>query len=159
MCARDDVSHLMAPQDEEITCNQLSLSEQRACVFHLLYAMEAFDYSVSLESIAENLSRGFAYTIRPEDALFKQALAIIAHRQELDAHIIPLLDKWRFERLGMCTRLIIRLALWELINTPTEPSIIINEAIELAKCFAETDAYKFVNGILDEWVKKKKQST
>ena len=32
--------------------------------------------------------------------------------------------------------------------------VAINEAIELAKCFAEKDAYKFVNGILDEAVKK-----
>jgi len=32
-------------------------------------------------------------------------------------------------------------------------AIVINEAIELAKCFSEDDAYKFVNGILDELVK------
>jgi N utilization substance protein B len=38
--------------------------------------------------------------------------------------------------------------------TDTSPTIIINEAVELAKCFAEKDAYKFVNGILDEALKK-----
>jgi transcription termination factor NusB len=32
-------------------------------------------------------------------------------------------------------------------------NIIINEAIELSKCFAEKDAYKFINGILDEAAK------
>jgi transcription antitermination protein NusB len=40
-------------------------------------------------------------------------------------------------------------AVWEFKNTETDARIIINEAIELAKCFAEEDAYRFVNGILD----------
>ena len=72
----------------------------------------------------------------------------------LDEECKPLLSNWRFERLGMCTKLILRYALWELQTTDTNPTIVINEAIELAKCFAEKDAYKFVNGILDEALKK-----
>jgi transcription antitermination protein NusB len=157
MCpSQNENEYFLVLKDEEVLCCSLSLSEQRACVFHLLYAMEAFDYSVSLESISENLSRGFSCTIRPTDSVFKQAQAIIDKRNYLDAQIIPLLDKWRFERLGVCTRLILRLALWEFINTQLDPSVIINEAIELPKSFAETDAYKFINGILDEWLKKRK---
>jgi len=34
-------------------------------------------------------------------------------------------------------------------------SVVINEALELAKSFAEVDAHKFINGLLDEWVKRK----
>jgi N utilization substance protein B len=158
MCSHEGIDYCLGETNEAISCNQLSLGDQRSCVFHLLYALESFDYSVSLESIADNLSRGFGYTILPEDPVFQQAAAIIESRQSLDERIIPLLDKWRFERLGMCTRLIMRLALWELLYTTTQPNIIINEAIELAKCFAETDAYKFVNGVLDEWVKKNKNT-
>jgi N utilization substance protein B len=43
--------------------------------------------------------------------------------------------------------------LWELKKGDPAASIVINEAIELAKCFAEKDAYKFINGVLDESVK------
>ncbi|HML19849.1 MAG TPA: transcription antitermination factor NusB, partial [Candidatus Dependentiae bacterium] len=60
---------------------------------------------------------------------------------------------WRFDRLGVCTKLILRLAVWELLHADEPHNIIINEAIELAKCFSEDDAYKFINGILDEAVK------
>jgi N utilization substance protein B len=150
-----------APQtsasDILISSNDLARRDARSLVFHLLYAMDSFDYQISLESVADNLGRGFKYDIDMKGSLFKEAQAIIAEREALDALIKPLLDNWRFDRLGVCTRLIVRLALWELLNTDTMPSIIINEAIELAKCFAEMDAYKFVNGILDEWVKRNKE--
>ena len=132
----------------------LTRHDQRALVFHLLYAMDAFDYQVSLDSIADNLSRGFKYDLRSDSDIFKEAESIVAQRDALDAQIKPLLDNWKFERLGVCTRLILRLAIWELTNTDIEAPVIIDEAIELTKCFAETDAYKFVNGVLDEWVKQ-----
>lgn len=144
--------------DKDTPSDQLPLRDQRALVFHLLYAMDAFDYQTSLESIADNLSRGFNCSIKFTDKVFIQASHIITQRELLDQEILPLLDNWRFERLGVCTKLILRLALWELKNTSTEPTIIINEAIELAKCFAEQDAYKFINGVLDEWFKRKNSS-
>jgi len=46
------------------------------------------------------------------------------------------------------------MALWELIQSKAIASIIINEAVELAKIFAEKDAFKFINGILDQYCKE-----
>lgn len=131
---------------------QLSQRDIRSLIFHLLYAMEAYDYQVSLNTIVEQFNAGFDLSIDPEDPLVKKAQAIIDDREVLDQEIQPLLSNWRLDRIGCITRLIIRLALWELKYTDTPASIIINEAIELAKCFAEQDAYKFVNGVLDQWV-------
>ncbi len=142
--------------ENEVSAGELNKRDTRALVFHLLYAMDSFDYTISLESVADNFNRGFNYTIKTTDQVFLEAQAIIADREKLDTEIKPLLDNWRYERLGVCTRLIMRLALWEFTNTDTQPTIIINEAIELAKCFAELDAYKFINGVLDEWVKRNK---
>lgn len=147
----------MSPQDTLIYAQQLSEKDARALVFHLLYAVDAFDYEASLESVTDNLCRGFDLVINKEDTVFVTAQAVIAERDELDAEIKPLLAHWRFDRIGVCTRLILRLALWELKQGKTS-AIIINEAVELAKCFAELDAYKFINGVLDEWVKKNTQT-
>lgn len=141
---------------EAVSCDKLSQRDARSLVFHLLYAMEAFDNDVSLESIADNFGRGFQIMIDPKGSVFKKAASIILEREELDKQVVPLLSNWRLERLGYSTRLILRLALWELIHTDLAPSIIINEAVELAKCFAEIDAYKFINGVLDEWLKRNK---
>ena len=134
--------------------NDLSRREVRAIIFNLLYAADAFEYDTSLETIVDNFNRGFKLTIPLDSEVFKIAQDIIQKRDELDTAIKPLLHNWRFDRIGVCTKLILRFALWELTYTKTAASIVINEAIELAKAFAEKDAYKFVNGVLDEAVKK-----
>ncbi len=126
----------------------------RALVFHFLYAMESFDYTVSLESIVESFNNGFELQIPLEGEVVAVTRAVISEREALDIAIMPLLANWRLDRLGACTRLVLRLAVWEIIHTDTAATIVINEAIELAKSFSEKDAYKFVNGILDEAAKK-----
>jgi N utilization substance protein B len=138
---------------EPILYNDLSRRDVRSLIFHLLYAAEAFDYQTSLDSIVDNFNRGFSLSIMQDSEVVMVAAAVIDQRDTLDERIKPLLSNWRFDRLGVCTKLILRFALWELQEDKTPPSIVINEAIELAKCFAEQDAYKFVNGVLDEALK------
>lgn len=140
--------------EQPLSYNDLSRREVRSLIFHLLYAIDCFDYDTSLHAITENFNHGFALAIPFESEVFTIASKVVNQRNELDAAIKPLLHNWRFDRLGLSTKLILRLALWELNNTKTSANIVMNEAIELAKCFAEKDAYKFVNGILDEAVKK-----
>ncbi len=137
-----------------VSCNELTQRDQRALIFHLLYAVDTLDYDTSLESVAENISREHGYIILSHDNVFLTASAIIANRANLDLQIEPLLANWRFDRLGLVTKLIMRFALWELQRPETPPLVVINEAVELAKCFAEANAYRFVNGVLDEWAKK-----
>lgn len=134
--------------------DDLSRREVRSLIFHLLYAIDCFDYDASLQSITENFNSGFELAIPINSEVFNIATQVVQKRVELDEAIKPLLHNWRFDRIGLCTKLILRLALWELHYTKTSANIVMNEAIELAKCFAEKDAYKFVNGILDEAVKK-----
>jgi len=136
-----------------ISYDKLSRRDIRSLIFHLLYAMEAFDYEISLEVLIDNFNRGFDLDIPGDSEVFKITQLVIDARDVLDAKIKPRLINWRFERIGLCTKLVLRQALWELINTDITPSIIINEAIEISKCFSEADAYKFINGILDEIAK------
>lgn len=138
---------------EIIRCDDLSLRDQRTVVFHLLYAVDAFDYQATFESVVTDFSHGFLCEINPVGPLYQKAAAIVHERDMLDEQIKPLLHNWRFDRIGTCTRLILRIAIFELLQGELDVSVIINEAVELAKCFAESDAHKFINGLLDEWVK------
>lgn len=140
---------------DEINCEMLTYSEQRSLIFHLLYSIDRYDYDISFSGIIDNFYKGFSIIIPEYSRVYKEAESVIEHREELDNYVKPLLVNWRFERIGIITRLIMRMAIWELLNTDVEPKVIINEAIELAKCFAEKDAYKFVNGILDKFVKQR----
>jgi len=125
----------------------------RALIFHVLYVAESLGYEESVDVIINNLNRGFDLDIEPEGEIATTSREIIANREQLDQEYQPLLQNWHIDRVSVCTRLVLRYAIWELIHTDVDTRIIINEAIELAKCFAEKDAYKFINGILDQLVK------
>lgn len=148
-----DIGNDTSDQNEENWYENLSQRDKRALVFHILYAMESYDYTSSIPALVDNLNRGFNLAIPEDSTVVTTATGIIDERDRLDDLYKPFLANWRYERLGICTRLILRYAIWELLHTETDSTIIINEAIELAKCYAEKDAYKFVNGILDEMVK------
>jgi transcription antitermination factor NusB len=128
--------------------------KRRSLIFHILYALDAHNYEASIPAIIDIFNRGFEQQIEVGGEEQKTCEAIIASREEIDEFLRPLLANWRLERVGVCTRLILRIATWELLHTPTDPRVILNEAIELAKCFAERDAYRFVNGVLDEALKR-----
>jgi N utilization substance protein B len=139
-------------QEGELTpkaYEDLSRRDVRSLVFHFLYAAEAFEYEESLQAIIDNFNRGFDLEVPLDGEIFNIVNAIITNRDELEKTYEPYLANWRSERVSVCTKLILLFGIWELKNTETDARIIINEAIELAKCFAEEDAYRFVNGILD----------
>lgn len=69
---------------------------------------------------------------------------------EIDARIAAHAKNWRLERMAVLDRLILRMAIYELLAEPeTSARVIINEALELARAFSAEDAVPFVNGVLD----------
>lgn len=74
----------------------------------------------------------------------------IARAPELDALITSHLKNWRIERTAIIDRLILRLAIYELLTeTATPATVIINEALELARTFSGEEPVPFINGVLD----------
>ncbi|MGB8366795.1 MAG: transcription antitermination factor NusB [Candidatus Babeliales bacterium] len=138
-----------------LSYDDLSRRDARSLIFHLLYIAEAFDYQESLEAIVDNFNRGFNIHIPRDSKVFTVAQDIINNRALIDQAYQPLLTNWRIERVSVCTKLILHFGIWELLNTTTDQRIVINEAIELTKCFAEEGAYRFVNGILDRIAKER----
>ena len=70
------------------------------------------------------------------------------------AEMDDLIDKhsknWKLERLSIVDKSILRMAIYEMLNSnDTPPTIIINEAIELAKVYGGDGSGQFINGILD----------
>jgi N utilization substance protein B len=88
---------------------------------------------------------------RPDRALVEELVrGVGAHQAELDEALAKLSRNWRIERMAVVERNIIRLALWELLHAPAVPvSVVLNEAIELAKRFGTAEGAAFVNGLLD----------
>lgn len=92
---------------------------------------------VKMKAFAEELIRG---VLRDVDSI--------------DSELEPFLEHWSLYRLGVVERNVLRLGAWEISRCPNIPTpIAINEAVDLAKFFSETQSGKFVNGVLDCYAK------
>jgi len=81
------------------------------------------------------------------------------HLGELDALISRHADNWELKRMAVIDRNILRLGAFELLHShDAPPKVCINEAIELAKRFGDTESGKFINGILDAIHKARAQA-
>ena len=70
--------------------------------------------------------------------------------EEIDALLSARAHNWRVERMAAIDRLVLRLAVFELLTaSDTPPKVVINEALELARTFSGDEAVAFVNGVLD----------
>jgi N utilization substance protein B len=77
-------------------------------------------------------------------------LGILDRRAELDALIGERTVGWRFERLALIDRNILRLGAFEILYLPeVPPQVALDEAVELAKKYGTENARSFINGILD----------
>jgi N utilization substance protein B len=76
---------------------------------------------------------------------------------EIDPLIEESAEHWRLARMPVMDRLVLRLAVFELLHQPETPQpVVIDEALELAKRYSTPEAVKFVNGVL-EGVRKRLQ--
>lgn len=60
------------------------------------------------------------------------------------------LENWSFERLGYIEQAILLVAVVELLSKDADRAVIINEAVEYTKKYADSDSYKLINGVLDQ---------
>jgi len=82
-------------------------------------------------------------------------LKTVEKRDELDVIIRTFLEHWDFDRLSLIDRNILRFALAEVLYFPDVPaSVIIDEAIEIAHRYSSEEAGRFVNGLVDRFVKE-----
>ena len=88
---------------------------------------------------------------------------IFQHAIEVDELIKSRSKNWDFDRITLIDKLILRMALVEMIYVDeVPPKVSISEGVEIAKQFSTEDSSSFINGILDavynEIVKKKENS-
>lgn len=92
------------------------------------------------------------HQVEPEVKQFADRLVegVLTNRPELDKLLGAHATNWKVSRMPIVDRNILRAALYELLFLPDVPAkVTVNEALELAKRFADDEAKKFVNGVLD----------
>jgi N utilization substance protein B len=80
----------------------------------------------------------------------------VHNSRTIDDAIKKQLEHWDLERLSYVDRAILRFSTFSLFFQDDVPdTVIINEAVDLAKQFGTDDSYRFVNGVLDGIRKEK----
>ncbi len=104
-----------------------------------------------LEEVSEKGKKDGEIVVFASDLLSKT----VKHKETLDKDVDLVVENWEYERIALVDRLIIRMALCELLYfDEIPPKVTINEAIELAKEYSTAQSGRFVNGILDSLYQK-----
>jgi len=125
--------------------------EAREFVLAALYQREFIDSSLD-ELLAET-------DAGDQRSYIEQTLnGISKNAAQIDDEIAGRTVGWRFERLAVIDRNILRLGVYELLYlSDVPPEVAIDEAVELCKKYGTENARVFVNGILDRIWKEKLQ--
>jgi len=79
---------------------------------------------------------------------------VINSRHELDEKFVPFLKNWKLERLPQTDRIILEIAVYEILTVEEIPtSVSINEAVKLAKKYGTDNSSSYINGVLSNFVK------
>jgi len=122
----------------------------RECALQMLFAADVVaepqyfataDYWTELgESIDDEKTRAFA------DNLVNGTLRELP---TIDDRIRTRAEHWRIERMAIVDRNILRFSVYEFLYEDTPHTVVINEALEIARRFSTFEATQFINGILD----------
>jgi len=127
--------------------NQLSRRQAREQAFALLFEL-SFHAGESLTGILSTRDDDDD-TPAPDAFALKLALCAEENLQALDEEIAKRLKGWKLNRISRVSLAILRIAACEIRyfdDVPVGASI--NEAVELAKTYADDEAPKFINGVL-----------
>jgi N utilization substance protein B len=90
-----------------------------------------------------------ALAVPPDRFTADLVAAVERHRVRADALISAASIGWPLERMAVVDRLVLRMAVAELLEKDGPPTaVVLDEAVELAKCYSTEESGAFVNGIL-----------
>ena len=106
-----------------------------------LYESNNIDYNIN-DIISEQME---------EKSKFVENLVkgVIDKIDELDKVANNYLENWNINRLGFTDQAILRIGIYEIMNTDTPDVTCIDEAVELSKEYSDDKVCKMINGVLD----------
>ena len=122
----------------------------RECALQMLFAADLVHNNDTVltsrywnelgDTVIDDKTRDFANQL---------ALGTLDKLSEIDDRIRTRAEHWRIERMAIVDRNVLRLAVYEFLFQDTPNTVVINEALEIARRFSTFEATQFINGILD----------
>lgn len=77
-------------------------------------------------------------------------MGVLKEKDKIDELANKYLENWDINRLGFTDQAILRIGIYEILNTDTPDVTCIDEAIELSKEYSDDKVCKMINGVLDK---------
>ena len=123
-------------------------TKARECALQMLYQWDLT--RAPMDEVAASFCRVRSGTEEMKAMAERLARGAQAHAGRLDALITEASTNWRFDRIAAVDRNLLRVAAYELdMERDTPPSVVIDEAVEIAKRFGSEQSGAFINGVLD----------
>lgn len=122
----------------------------------LLGGEASYDDAVSISYDDTEKSAKIMERRREADIEFAKLLTdgIEEYRTQIDEQINDYLNDWSTDTISKIELTILRIAFFELLYTPDVPQgAVIDEAVELAKTYADENKYAYINGVLSSFVR------
>ena len=125
----------------------------RECALKVLFMIEmgANNTEQALQYILDN-SCDAEQAMQAREQEFCTALVrgVVSKRDELNSMLTPFLINWQLDRLAPVVRVIMYIALFEILYMEDiPPAVTINEAVELSRQYQDEESARFVNAVLD----------
>ena len=92
--------------------------------------------------------------VEVENEFVKQVVyGCVTYKDKIDNLANKYMNDWSIDRIDKTGAAILRMAIYELMNTDTPEVVVINEAIELSKKYSDDNVRKIINAVLDKIIK------
>ena len=108
----------------------------------------------SIEELFERVAQNFDLPTGARDFALKLAAGTASELSKIDDLLAANAINWKISRMAAVDRNVLRLGIYELTRTDTPVSVILDEAIQLARRFGGESSPGFVNGVLDAVAKQ-----
>ena len=121
--------------------------EQRYKVMTILYQAFLYDNNNINYDIESIINEQLEEKNKFVDSL---VMGVLKEKEKIDKLANKYLENWDISRLGFTDQAILRMGIYEILNTDTPDVTCIDEAIELSHEYSDDKVCKMINGVLDK---------
>src|SRR4030095_2594408 len=120
----------------------------RECALQMLFAADVVKNSpeFSTKDYWNELGDG-DFDEKTKNLANDLVLGTLEHIDAIDDKIRTRAEHWRIERMAVVDRNVLRLAVYEFLYQDTPHTVVINEALEIARRFSTFEATPLINGL------------
>jgi len=112
------------------------------------------DGDTGIQELFERVAQNFDLSAGSRDFALELVSGTTSELSAIDDLLAANAINWKISRMATVDRNVLRLGIYELTRTDTPVSVILDEAIRLARRFGGESSPAFVNGVLDAVAKQ-----